>query len=132
MTDDRSMWTPLETALAPFKDLARINRHTVSDAQGRDRPMLLSADRCHVRPAPAGASHDSATIELGFSLGPDAYTVHFVGANYRRGGGWDYGLIKKDISAGLQSGRLQPGTSFDLRESARARAETGTRIPGVG
>lgn len=132
MNDDRQMWTPLETALAPFKDLARINRHTVRDADGRDRPLLLSADRCHVRPAPPGTSWDSATVELGFSLGQDAYAVYFVGANYRRRGNWDYSLIKQDISTGLQSGSLKPGTAFDLRESSRARKEGDPRMPGAG
>ena len=108
------MWTPLEAALAPFKELARINRHAVRDGDGRDHQLVLQADRCHVTPAPAGTSTDSATIELGFTLGPNAYAVHFVGANYRRGGGWDYGRITKDISAGLQSGVIKPDTSVRL------------------
>jgi len=109
------MWTPLESALAPFKELARINRHAVRDGNGRDHQLVLRAERCHVKPAPAGTSTDSATIELGFSLGSESYAVHFVGANYRRGGRWDFSRITKDISAGLQTGGMQPGTSFFLR-----------------
>jgi hypothetical protein len=108
------MWTPLESALAPFKELARINRHAVRDANGRDHQLVLHADRCHVTPGPAGTSTDSATIELGFTLGSNSYAVHFVGASYRRGGGWEYSRITKDISAGLQSGAFQPGTSLLL------------------
>ena len=106
------MWTPLESALAPFKELARINRHAVRDADGHDRQLVLQAGSCRVTPGPAGTSTDSATIELGFTLGPNSYAVHFVGASYRRGGGWEYSRITKDISAGLQSGACQPGTSF--------------------
>ena len=108
------MWTPLESALAPFKELARINRHAVRDSDGRDHQMVLRPERCHVTPGPAGTSTDSATIELGFTLGPNSYAVHFVGASYRRGGGWEYSRITKDISAGLQSGAFQPGTSLLL------------------
>ena len=119
MTEDQSMWTPLESALAPFKELARINRHAVRDSHGRDYQLVLRADRCHVQPAPSGASPDSATIELGFSLGSLMYAVHFVGANYRRGGRWDFSNITKDISTGLQSGGLQPGTSYMLRGTSQ-------------
>jgi hypothetical protein len=113
------MWTPLESALAPFKELARIDRHAVRDAHGHDHQLMLRADRCHVQPAPAGTSPDSATIELGFSLGSEAYAVHFVDANYRRGGGWDFNRITKDISTGLQSGGLRPGAPFALAGSSR-------------
>jgi hypothetical protein len=125
------MWTPLEVALAPFKELARINRHAIRDARGHDHPLVLRADRCRVHPASAGTSTDSATIELGFSLGSDAYAVHFVGANYRRGGGWDYSKITKDISMGLQSGGLQPGATFNLRDLSRPKDEGGHQIPGT-
>jgi hypothetical protein len=109
------MWTPIESALAPFRDLARINRHAVRDADGRDHQLVLQAERCRVTPAPVGTSTDSATIELGFTLGSQPYAVSFVGANYRRGGRWDFNRITKEISGGLQSGSLRPGTSLHLR-----------------
>lgn len=113
------MWTPLETALAPFKELARINRHAVTGADGHDHPLVLRADRCHVQPAPSGTSTDSATIELGFSVGSETYAVHFVGANYRRGGGWDFKRLTTDISNGLRSGSLLPGAAFTLKGSSQ-------------
>lgn len=119
MSADQQMWTPLESALAPFKDLARINRHAVRGADGHDVQIVLRADRCRVQPAPAGASEDSATIELGFSLGPEIYAVHFVGANYRRGGGWDFRRLTTDISTELQSGGLRPGAPLVLRGSSQ-------------
>jgi hypothetical protein len=66
MTADQSMWTPLESALAPFKELARINRPGL--ALGRDYQLVLSADRCKVQPAPAGNEPDAPRSAC-FSLG---------------------------------------------------------------
>jgi hypothetical protein len=118
MSSDQQMWTPLEAALAPFKDLARLNRQAVTDAEGQNVQLVLRADRCRVRPAPSGTAPHDATIELGFSLGATAYAVHFVGATYRRGGVWEFGRIATDISAGLRTGELQPGAPFALKGSA--------------
>jgi hypothetical protein len=109
MTVDQSMWTPLESALAPFKELARLNRQTVTDAAGQATQLVLKADRCRV---------NGARIELGFSVGADTYAVDLDAADYRRDSRWDFEGIRTDISAGLRSGALKPGAvSSSIRPS---------------
>jgi hypothetical protein len=49
MDSNQEMWTPLEAALAPFKELARLNRQSVTDKEGHGVQIVLKADRCHVR-----------------------------------------------------------------------------------
>jgi hypothetical protein len=105
------MWTPLEAALSPFKELARLNRQTVTSGAGQAVQLVLAADRCHVYQGLAGAETDGPAIDLGFSLGGEAYDVRLLGKQYRRAGQWDFQRIRADISAGLQSGAIQPGAS---------------------
>jgi hypothetical protein len=116
MDSNQEMWTPLEAALAPFKELARLNRQSVTDGQGNGVQIVLKADRCHVR-LPSGTDADGATIEMGFTLGAEPFTVHFVGSDYRRAGAWDLDRIRTDISTGLQSGALKPGVAWRLGSS---------------
>jgi hypothetical protein len=106
------MWTPLEAALSPFKELARLNRQTVTGAGGQALQIVLAADRCHVHQGLAGAETDGPAIDLGFSLDGEAYDVRLLGNEYRRNGQWDFQRIRADISAGLQSGAIQPGASY--------------------
>ncbi len=114
MTAGQEMWTPLEAALAPFKDLARLNRQTVTGAGGRAVQIVLAAGRCRVDRQADGDATTRPEIELGFSLGRDDYLVRFAGDDYRRDGRWDFDRIRSDISAGLQSGALEPGAVFAL------------------
>ena len=111
MSVDQSMWTHLESALAPFKELARLNRQTVTGADGESVQLVLSADRCHV---------DAERIELGFSLGAEPYSVGLARTDYRRDGGWDFDRIRADISAGLRSGAMKSGTPFELTNPSLA------------
>jgi hypothetical protein len=117
MAADQEMWTPLEAALAPFKELARLNRQSVTDAAGHDVQLVLHADRCHVLQGSA-ADPASASIEIGFSLEGHAYAVRLMGTNYRGSERWDFGRIRSDISTSLQSGALTPGATFDLAPPA--------------
>ena len=109
MTAGQEMWTPLEAALAPFKELARLNRQTVTSAGGEVVQIVLAASRCRVDQPAAGDTTTRPSIELGFSLARDAYVVRFVDTDYRHDGRWNFEQIRSDISAGLQCGALQPG-----------------------
>ncbi len=108
------MWTPLESALSPFKELARLNRQTVTGVAGHAVQIVLKAARCRVHQGLAGAATSGPTVDLGFSLGDEAYEVRLLVNEYRRDGRWDFERIRTDISTGLQSGRLQPGTSLAI------------------
>ncbi len=114
MNVNQEMWTPLEAALAPFKELAALNRQRVTDADGEAVQIVLKADRCRVQPAPAGADPAGATIDIGFAIGREAYGVRIVGTDYRRDGRWDFDRLTGDISAALASGALTPGDSVSL------------------
>jgi hypothetical protein len=105
------MWTPLEASLSPFKELARLNRQTVTGTGGHAVQIVLAADRCHVHQGLAGAAIDGPAIDLGFSLGGQPYDVRLLGNQYRRDGQWDFERIRSDISAGLRSGAIQSGAS---------------------
>jgi hypothetical protein len=105
------MWTPLEAALSPFKDLARLNRQTVTGAAGQTVQIVLAADRCLVHQGLAGAQTDGPAIDLGFSLGGEAYDVRLLGNQYLHDGQWDFQRIRADISAGLRSGAIHLGAS---------------------
>lgn len=118
MTAGQEMWTPLEAALSPFKELARLNRQTVTGAGGQPVQLVLAAGRCHVDHGDAGADAPRPAIELGFSLAGESYAVRLVHADYRRDGRWDFERIRADISAGLQSGALQPGTPLVMAPKA--------------
>ena len=115
MAANQEMWTPLEAALAPFKELAGLNRQSVTDSEGQSQQLVLRADRCQVQPGSVAEDPAGATIDLGFTIGRDAYGVRLVGADYRRDGRWDYGRLTRDISANLQSGALTPGEPLLLR-----------------
>ena len=103
------MWTPLEAALAPFKELARLNRQMVTDAAGETVQMVLKADRCRVEDAGA-----AARVHLGFVLGRDAFAVGLLASDYRRDGAWAFDRIRADISAGLKSGAITPDAASQL------------------
>ncbi|HUF46837.1 MAG TPA: hypothetical protein VMM93_03415 [Vicinamibacterales bacterium] len=118
MIAGQEMWTPLEAALSPFKELARLNRQTVTGAEGEALQLVLAASRCRVEQGEAGAEARPPAIELGFSLAGDAYAVRFVDADYRRDGRWNFEQIRADISAGLRSGALQPGTPLLIAPGA--------------
>lgn len=114
MSADQEMWTPLEAALAPFKELARLNRQMVTDASGEAAQLVLKADRCRVEDAGA-----AARVHLGFAIGRDAFAVALLAADYRRDGAWAFDRIRADISAGLKSGAIKPGADCQLLPSAR-------------
>ena len=118
MSADQEMWTPLESAFSPFKELARLNRQTVTGADGHANQLVLESGRCRVHPGQAGAEPEDLSIEIGFAWGGEAYAVRLVGSDYRRDGRWDFERIRTDISAGLQSGALRPGVSFVLAPNA--------------
>ena len=104
MSADQSMWTPLEAALAPFKELARLNRQMVTDAAGEQAQIVLKADRCRVE----DGSGASARVHLGFAVGRDAFAVGLLASDYRRDGAWAFDRIRADISTGLKSGAIKP------------------------
>ena len=112
------MWTPLEAALSPFKELARLNRQTVTGPEGNVVQLVLQAGRCRVHPDQAGAASAGASVEIGFALDGEKYAVRLVGTDYRRDGRWDFEQIRSDISAGLQSGAIQPGEPFAMAPKA--------------
>ena len=113
MTADHEMWTPLEAALAPFKELARLNRQLLTDAAGETVQMVLKADRCRVEDAAGGAR-----VHLGFALGREAFAVGLLASDYRQDGAWAFDRIRADISAGLKSGAITPGEAAQLVPSA--------------
>lgn len=118
MAANQEMWTPLEAALAPFKELAGLNRQTVTGADGQPLQMVLKADRCRVQQASSGDDPTGATIDIGFTIGTEPYAVRLIGSRYRRDGRWDFDRLKRDISAELQSGALLPGELLVLADPA--------------
>ncbi len=114
MSADQTMWTPLEASLAPFKELARLNRQMVTDAAGEPAQMVLKADRCRVE----DGSGDSARVHLGFAVGRDAFAVGLLASDYRRDGAWAFDRIRADISAGLKSGAIKPDAACLLVPTA--------------
>lgn len=105
------MWTPLEASLAPFKELARLNRQMVTDAAGQSAQMVLKADKCRVEGETSGPS---AWVHLGFAVGRDAFSVGLLASDYRRDGAWAFDRIRADISAGLKSGTITPDAACQL------------------
>jgi len=109
------MWTPLEAALAPFKELARLNRQMVTDAAGDQAQIVLKADRCRVEGQTSGAS---AWVHLGFAVGRDAFSVGLLASDSRRDGAWAFDRIRADISTGLKSGTIRPDAACQLVPTA--------------
>ena len=118
MSAGQEMWTPLESALSPFKELARLNRQTVTDARGQALQIVLDAGRCRVDPGQPGAEPTDRSVEIGFALGREAYAVRLSAIDYRRDGRWEFERIRADISAGLRSGALLPGVPFAMTPKA--------------